>query len=40
MGSPGVSMIHLRTDRTANVAVHDQTHRTVARALEELWTPR
>lgn len=40
VGSPGVSMIHLRTDRTANVAVHDQAHRTVARALEELWTPR
>ncbi|MBP8534762.1 2-succinyl-5-enolpyruvyl-6-hydroxy-3-cyclohexene-1-carboxylic-acid synthase [Streptomyces sp. MK37H] len=40
VGSPGVSMIHLRTDRAANVAVHDQTHRTVARALEEPWTPR
>lgn len=40
VGSPGVSMIHLRTDRAANVAVHDRTHRTVARALAELWAPR
>ncbi|AGP52360.1 2-succinyl-5-enolpyruvyl-6-hydroxy-3-cyclohexene-1-carboxylic-acid synthase [Streptomyces rapamycinicus] len=40
VGSPGVSMIHLCTDRAANVAVHDRAHRTVARALEELWPAR
>ena len=33
-GGPGV--VHVRTDRDANVAVHDEIHRAVAAALEAL----
>jgi 2-succinyl-5-enolpyruvyl-6-hydroxy-3-cyclohexene-1-carboxylate synthase len=32
-GRPGVHLVHVRTDRRANVAVHDELHRAVQAAL-------
>jgi 2-succinyl-5-enolpyruvyl-6-hydroxy-3-cyclohexene-1-carboxylate synthase len=32
---PGVRLVHLRTDRAANVAVHDEINRAVITALDE-----